>query len=202
MAKKENVIFDSKAKLEYPVLEFKLQKDWEKWLEKNHSNFPGVWLRFYKKNSGKTGISYSQALDEALCFGWIDGQTKSVDEESYLQKFTPRRSKSIWSKRNIEHIARLAKEGRMQPAGLKEVENAKSDGRWAKAYDSPANMTFPEDFLVALSKNKKALEFFDSLNKVNKYAIGWRLQTAIKPETKQKRIKTIIEMLKNGEKFH
>jgi uncharacterized protein YdeI (YjbR/CyaY-like superfamily) len=187
---------------EYPELFFETPAAWRDWLEQNHSTEKGVWLRFYKKGSGIASLNYAGALDEALCFGWIDGQSKSLDENSYLQKFTPRRAKSIWSKRNIEHIARLIQEGKMKPSGLKEAEAAKTDGRWQKAYDSPANMTVPEDFLRELSKDKKAFAFFEALNKTNTYAIVWRLQTAKKPETREKRMKIILEMLSRGEKFH
>ena len=124
------------------------------------------------------------------------------DDLSYLQKFTPRRKRSIWSKRNIEHVERLISEGRMQPAGLRQIEAAKADGRWDQAYDSPANMEVPADFLEELSKDPAAKAFFDTLNKTNLYAIGWRLQTAKKPETRAKRMKAILEMLSKGEKFH
>lgn len=190
------------AKSELPVLPFSTAAKWNRWLEKNHASADGIWLQLFKKDSGIASINHSEALDEALCYGWIDGQAKSYDERSYLQKFTPRRARSIWSKRNIEHIARLDKAGKMRPAGWKEVEAAKSDGRWERAYDSPANMVMPEDFMQRLSKNKKSAAFFDSLSKTNKFAIGWRLQTAKKPETREKRMKTILEMLRNGEKFH
>jgi uncharacterized protein YdeI (YjbR/CyaY-like superfamily) len=190
------------AKAELPVLPFSTPLKWERWLEKNHATSDGVWLQIYKKDSGIPTIDHAQALDEALCFGWIDGQAKSYDTQSYLQKFTPRRARSIWSKRNIEHIARLDKEGKMRPAGWKEVEAAKADGRWERAYDSPANMVMPEDFMKLLSKNKKSAAFFNTLSKTNKFAIGWRLQTAKKPETREKRMKVILEMLRNGEKFH
>jgi uncharacterized protein YdeI (YjbR/CyaY-like superfamily) len=187
---------------EYSELFFETPAKWRDWLEQNHSIVNGIWLRFYKKGSGIVSLNYAAALDEALCFGWIDGQTKTFDASSYLQKFTPRRARSIWSKRNIEHVARLTQEGKMDPSGLKEAEAANTDGRWQKAYDSPANMTVPEDFLSELSKDKKAYAFFKTLNKTNTYAIAWRLQTAKKPETREKRIKTILEMLSRGEKFH
>jgi uncharacterized protein YdeI (YjbR/CyaY-like superfamily) len=189
-------------KTDFPILFFESQYEWRTWLEQNHKAAMGVWLRFYKKGSGITSLNYAGALDEALCYGWIDGQSKSFDEKSYLQKFTPRRAKSIWSKRNIELIARLIKEGKMKPSGLKEAESAKTDGRWDRAYDSPGNLSIPEDFLLKLSENKKALAFFESLNKANTYAITWRLQTAKKPETREKRMKIILEMLSSGEKFH
>ena len=162
---------------EYSELFFETPAKWRDWLEQNHSNVNGIWLRFYKKGSGIVSLNYAAALDEALCFGWIDGQSKSLDENSYLQKFTPRRARSIWSKRNIEHVARLIEEGKMNPSGLKEAEAAKTDGRWQKAYDSPANMEIPEDFLRELSKDKKAFAFYKTLNKANTYAIVWRLQT-------------------------
>ena len=189
-------------KKDFPVLFFDSQEEWRTWLEQNHNDARGVWLRFYKKGSGITSLNYDGALDEALCFGWIDGQSKSSDEMSYLQKFTPRRAKSIWSKRNIEHIARLTEEGKMKPSGLKEAEAAKADGRWERAYDSPGNLSIPEDFLRELSKDKNALTFFESLNKENIYAITWRLQTAKKTETRERRMKIILGMLSRGEKFH
>jgi uncharacterized protein YdeI (YjbR/CyaY-like superfamily) len=181
---------------------FESQKDWQRWLAKNYSKSNGIWLRFFKKDSGVKSIRYDEALDEALCYGWIDGQLKKYDEKSYIQKFTPRRPKSIWSKRNREHVARLISLGKMREAGLKEIEAAKADGRWEQAYDSPSAMKVPEDFMKELSKNKKAKMFFESLNKANTYAILWRLQTAKKPETREKRMKAILEMLKEGKKFH
>ena len=147
-------------------------------------------------------ITYAEALDEALCFGWIDGQLKTCDTKSWLQKFTPRRSKSIWSKRNREHVARLIKEKRMTAAGLKEIELAKKDGRWEGAYDSPKNMQVPADFLRELKKDKNAYAFFQTLNKANTSAIAWRLQTAKKPETREKRMQAVLQMLGQGKKLH
>jgi uncharacterized protein YdeI (YjbR/CyaY-like superfamily) len=189
-------------KSELPVISFKSQKAWATWLAKNHSKSNGVWIHCYKKNSGIRSITRIEALDEALCYGWIDGQAKGVDEKSWLQKFTPRRSKSIWSKINIENIQRLTDAGKMKPSGLKEVELAKQDGRWEKAYDSPSSSQVPEDFLKKLSANKKAKEFFETLNRSNVYAITWRLQTAKKEETREKRMNLILEMLAAGKKFH
>ena len=147
-------------------------------------------------------ITYAEALDVALCYGWIDGQKKPYDTKSWLQKFTPRRPKSIWSKGNREHIARLEKSGKMRAAGSKQVAAAKADGRWEQAYDSQSNMVVPADFLKELAKNKKAETFFKLLSKTNTYAIVWRLQTAKKIETRDKRMKAILEMLKKEEKFH
>ncbi len=190
------------VKADLEVISFSTQAEWRKWLHKNHSKCPGIWLRFYKKASETVSIVYAEALDEALCYGWIDGQADSFDEHSYIQRFTPRRPQSMWSKRNIEYIARLEASGKLHEAGKKAAETAKADGRWERAYDSPRNITVPEDFLLALSKNKKALAFFESLNKTNRYAMLWRLQTAKKPETRERRMKIILEMLKKGEKFH
>lgn len=184
------------------IISFKSSKAWAGWLAKNHSKSAGIWIRCFKKNSGVASITHPEALEEALCYGWIDGQAKKYDEESWLQKFTPRRAKSIWSKRNIEHVSRLTKAGKMRAPGLKEVERAKMDGRWERAYDSPGTMEVPEDFLKELSRNKKAKSFFEALNKTNIYSITWRLQTAKKPETREKRMKTILGMLSKGKKFH
>jgi len=189
-------------KPDLPVIPFSSPSEWEQWLKQNYSVSKGIWLQMYKKGSGIASVYYAEALDVALCYGWIDGQLKSVDELSYMQRFTPRRPKSIWSKRNIEHITRLTKEGRMKPAGLKEAEAAKNDGRWELAYDPQTSMSMPDDFLSELSKEKKALIFYESLNKANKYAIAWRIQTAKRPETREKRMKEILEMLARGEKFH
>jgi uncharacterized protein YdeI (YjbR/CyaY-like superfamily) len=188
--------------LDLPVKEFKTQAAWEKWLEKNHDRSQGVWMRFYKKASGVKSMNYDQALDGALCYGWIDGQTNKYDDDSWVQRFTPRRARSLWSKRNIGHVDRLTKAGKMRAAGQAQIDAAKADGRWDIAYDSHSTMEIPEDFLKALGKNKKALAFFESLNKNNKFSIAYRLQTAKKPETREKRMKQILEMMKNGEKFH
>ena len=185
-----------------PIIEFKTIETFETWLEKNHDNSNGLWLKIFKKESGKKTISYAEALDVALCYGWIDGQKQAYDEQAWLQKFCRRRAKSIWSKINIGHVERLINERRMRPAGLQTIEKAKADGSWEKAYDSPKKMIIPEDFLKELSKNKKAEAFFIGLNKTNLFSIGFRLQTAKKQETREKRMKDIIEMLANGEKFH
>lgn len=189
-------------KKELSMLSFATQKQFEEWLAKYFDKEEGLWLRFYKKDSGEKSITYQEALDEALCYGWIDGQLKTYDEQSFLRKFTPRRPKSIWSKRNMEHIERLTSLGKMKTSGIEKVEAAKADGNWEAAYDSPSNMTIPEDFLGELEKDKKAKTFFESLNKANKYAIAWRLQTAKKPETRAKRMNVILEMLAKEEKFH
>jgi len=191
-----------------PIKSFPSEVAFEKWLKANHAKSSGLWLRFFKKGGraenkkALTPLTHKSALDVALCYGWIDGQLKKFDDISYLHKFTPRGVKSIWSKVNREHVERLEKEGRMQPAGLAAVTAAKNDGRWDMAYDAPSKMEIPADFLRALVKDKKAKDFFDTLNRANQYSITWRLQTAKKPETRQKRMDTIIAMLGRKEKFH
>jgi uncharacterized protein YdeI (YjbR/CyaY-like superfamily) len=188
---------------ETPIKSFASSKQWKEWLVMNYSTSNnGIWLRIFKKDSDEATVNYDEALDEALCFGWIDGQKKTYDEKSWLQKFTPRRSKSIWSKRNKTRVAQLIKEKRMQPSGLKEIETAKKDGRWDKAYDSPSQMEIPADFLAILEKDQQAYEFFKTLNKVNSYAIVWRLQTAKKPKTREKRMQIFLKMMKNRQKLH
>jgi len=194
--------FMHNPKDDLPILTFKTPDALEKWLVKNNAVSNGVWMKIYKKGSGTPTVSYAQAVDVALCYGWIDGLKNPLDENAYMQRFTPRRSKSIWSKKNIEKVLRLISEGKMKPAGLKEIEKAKADGRWEQAYDTPSNMKMPDDFLKVLFKIPKARKFFQTLNKANTYAIAWRLQTAKKPETRERRMKMILEMLSNEEKFH
>jgi uncharacterized protein YdeI (YjbR/CyaY-like superfamily) len=189
-------------KPELPIIAFSSQSDWRKWLEMNQNISNGIWLQFYKKGSGVPTVVYAEALDEGLCFGWIDGQLRRGDENFYLQRFTPRRKGSTWSKRNIAHVSRLESEGKMSTSGLKEVVAAKADGRWDNSYDSQSNMTIPEDFQLELSKDSKILAFWESLNKVNKFAIVWRIQTAKNPGLREKRMKTLLEMLARGEKIH
>ena len=181
---------------------FKTQAALRSWFKANGATATELWIGFYKKDSGKTGITYAEALDEALCFGWIDGIRKAVDDVSFKNRFTPRRPKGNWSKINTGHVERLTKAGKMTPAGLKEVEAAKADGRWQRAYDSPANSKVPNDFLKALAKNKKAKVFFATLNKQNLFAITYRLQNSKKPETRARWIERIVDMLAKGEKFH
>jgi uncharacterized protein YdeI (YjbR/CyaY-like superfamily) len=188
--------------VDYPVRSFASAAAWDRWLTKHHATEPGIWLRFHKKLSGLQTVTHAEALDVALCHGWIDGQIKLGGATSWLQKFTPRRSRSIWSKRNREHAKRLMKAGRMKPAGTTQIELAKADGRWERAYDAPSTMKIPADFLKALARDKKAQAFFASLNRANVYAIAWRLQTARKPETRKRRMTAILTMLSKGEKFH
>jgi uncharacterized protein YdeI (YjbR/CyaY-like superfamily) len=184
------------------VQPFASAEEWESWLREQHDELSGVWLKFAKKASGVPSVTFPEALDVALCYGWIDGQSRSVDDTWYLQKFTPRRARSTWSKRNREKVAALIEAGRMQPAGLREIERAKADGRWDAAYDSPSTSTVPEDLQRELDANPAAAEFFATLNGQNRYAILHRIQTAKKPETRAKRIATFVEMLEKGEKIY
>jgi len=184
------------------ILSFRSPAQFRKWLVANRRQSGGVWLRICKKGAEESSVTYAEALDEALCFGWIDGQKRRHDDSSWLQKFTPRRPKSGWSKINTQHAERLIRAGRMKPPGYAEIDAAKKDGRWTAAYDSPSKSAIPEDFLAALRKNKKAAAFFETLNKANLYAIAYRLQTAKKPETRQKRMEAILAMLTKSQPLH
>jgi len=184
-----------------PIQHFKDQKDWEKWLTTNAGG-KGIWLQIAKKDSGIASVNYAQALEVALCHGWIDGQKRGHDERFFLQRFTPRRPRSLWSKINIGHVERLIAAGRMQSGGLREVEAAKADGRWEAAYRSFSDMEVPTELAAALKKNKKARAFFDQLDRTNRYAFCWRVHTAKKPETRRARAEKFVEMLAKGEKIH
>lgn len=185
-----------------PVIAFEKQQDWADWLEDHHANTNGIWVRLAKKASGIQSLSYDEALDVALCYGWIDSQKKGFDDQWWLQKFTPRRARSIWSKRNRQTAERLIASGEMKPSGLRTVEEAKENGQWDKAYDPPSTATVPHDFQKELDNNEGAKIFFASLNSRNRYAILHRIQTAKKPQTRKKRIQQSIEMLKKNEKIY
>jgi uncharacterized protein YdeI (YjbR/CyaY-like superfamily) len=185
-----------------PVLLFDTQEDWRAWLEGNHKQPQGLWLKHAKKSSGKKSVSYQEAVQEALCYGWIDSQKQAYDDDYYLQKFTPRGPRSVWSKINVAKVEELIKTGKMQPAGLAAIDLAKQDGRWDAAYDPASANKIPKDFLAELDKNPKAKEFFGTLNKANIYAFSWRIQTVKKPETRKARIEKFIQMLNRGEKLH
>jgi uncharacterized protein YdeI (YjbR/CyaY-like superfamily) len=187
---------------ELPVLPFESKKKWADWLAKQHDKSTGVWLKLAKKESGIPSITYEEALDVALWYGWIDGQKKGFDDKYWLQKFTRRGPKSIWSKINTEKAERLIASGEMKPAGLKAIQAAKQDGRWDAAYSSQKNISAPDDFQTALDKNKNAKAFFGTLNSVNRYAILFRIETAKKAETRAKRIQQFVEMLERGEKIY
>ncbi|HZM24499.1 MAG TPA: YdeI/OmpD-associated family protein [Anaerolineales bacterium] len=185
-----------------PILPFASKKKWTDWLAKQHDKSPGVWLKIAKRDSGIPSVTYDEAVESALCYGWIDGQKKGFDDKYWLQKFTPRGSKSIWSKINTEKVERLIESGEMRPAGLKSIEAAKNDGRWDVAYASQKNISIPDDFHSALDKNKKAKAFFETLKSAERYSFLFRIQTAKKAETRAKRIQQFIEMLEKNEKFH
>jgi uncharacterized protein YdeI (YjbR/CyaY-like superfamily) len=185
-----------------PVISFESEHAWEAWLETQHATAQGVWLKIAKKHTGKASVSYQEALTVALCFGWIDGQKKPFDETYWLQKFTPRRPKSQWSQINRDKATELIQQGRMRDSGLQEIERAKQDGRWDAAYESQGRMTIPADFQQELDKNKAAQAFFEQLDSANRYAILYRLRTAQKPATRQKRILQFIAMLEEKKKIH
>jgi len=184
------------------ILFFDNQKKWTTWLEEHHSASEGLWLRLAKKASGVASLTYQEALESALCYGWIDGQKKGESGDTWLQRFLPRSKKSIWSKINREKALSLVKAGKMKPAGLREIERAKSDGRWEQAYDSPSTAAPTEDFEAALNNSPRAKAAFASLDSRNRYGFLFRIQTAKKPETRAKRIALFVKMLENGEKIH
>jgi uncharacterized protein YdeI (YjbR/CyaY-like superfamily) len=189
-------------KADPPILPFERQEDWAIWLDKNHATSSGVWLKMAKKASGIKSVTYDEALEVALCYGWIDGQKKSHNETSWLQKFTPRGPKSIWSKINTDKAMRLIDSGRMKPAGLKAVESARQDGRWEAAYDSQRKAVVPDDLQAELDRNAKAKAFFATLDSRNRYAILHRIHTAKKAETRAKRIGEFVSMLAKKEKIY
>ncbi len=185
-----------------PILLFETQADWEAWLDENHATQPGVWLRLAKKGSGLKSVNYTEAVEAALCFGWIDGQARGFDELSHVQRFTPRRPNSKWSKINRGRAETLIASGRMRPAGMKAIEQAKQNGQWEAAYDSPRTATTPPDFQAELDKDPEARAFFEALDSRNRFAILYRIQTAVKAETRARRIQKLILMLKNREKLY
>ena len=189
------------AAADQPVLFFASQDEFRAWMEDQHGTSDGIWTKFAKKASGITSLSYDEALDVALCFGWIDGQTKRLDETYYLQRWTPRRKRSPWSQRNVDKVAALIEAGLMQPAGQAEIDRAKADGRWDRAYGGSKDATVPDDLQAALDANPKAAEFFATLSRSARYAILYRLQDAKRPETRQRRLDKFVGMLERGEKL-
>ncbi len=185
-----------------PVIAFETASDWETWLSEHHEDTGGIWLKIAKKESRLPSVTYAEALDSALCYGWIDGQKASFDDQYWLQKFTPRRPKSMWSKINCDKVAALIAEGRMQPAGMRQVELAKADGRWELAYEPQSKITIPEDFQRELDKNQEAHNFFKTLNSVNRYAVLHRIQIVKKPESRAALIQKYIEMLSKHHKLY
>jgi uncharacterized protein YdeI (YjbR/CyaY-like superfamily) len=187
---------------ELPVRLFKDDASWEAWLARQHATSAGLWLRIAKAGSGVRSVSYAEALDVALCYGWIDGQKKSFDDTTWLQKFTPRGKRSMWSKINREKVQRLIESGRMQPAGLDAVERAKVNGQWDAAYDSHRTSAIPEDFQRALDARPRAKAFFATVNSTNRYAILFRIQTVKRAETRAKKIAQFVDMLERHETIH
>jgi uncharacterized protein YdeI (YjbR/CyaY-like superfamily) len=185
-----------------PIRAFKDAKAWESWLAKNQGEANGVWMRLARKNSGAKSITYAEALEIALCYGWIDAQKRGESETAWLQRFMPRAKKSIWSKINTEKALALIASGRMTSAGLDEIVRAKQDGRWEAAYEPASTAKVPADFEAELNKNPRARDFFKTISATNRYAILWRLQTAKKAETRAKRMRSFIEMLEKGETIH
>src|SRR5687768_2305308 len=188
--------------MDLPTLPFATKNKWLDWLARQHDKSAGMWLKLAKKDLGIPSLTYDEAVEAALCYGWIDGQKKGFDEKYWLQKFTPRGPKSIWSKINTLKAEKLIASGEMKPAGLKAIEAAKQDGRWDAAYESQKNISIPEDFESALNQNKKAKVFFATLNSVNRYAILFRIHNVKKAETRARRIKQFIEMLEKNEKLY
>jgi uncharacterized protein YdeI (YjbR/CyaY-like superfamily) len=185
-----------------PILSFETQAGWEAWLEEHHADSKGIWLKIAKKGTNIPSVDYPQALESAICYGWIDGQKAALDEAYWLQKFTPRGPKSSWSKLNRDKAQALIAAGKMQPAGLKQVELAQADGRWGRAYASQSQITVPPDLQSELDKNPAARDFFDTLDSHNRYAILYRIQTAKKPQTRAARISRFVEMLSKNQKIY
>ena len=181
---------------------FTSRHDWDVWLEKEHRKSTGLWLRIARKDSNVKSVTYQEALDTALCYGWIDGQKRPESEHFWLQRFLPRSKISLWSKINRNKALSLIANGEMKSAGMEAIENARTDGRWDAAYDSPSAATVPDDFQAALDSNPRAVEFFKTLDRANRYAILWRIQTAKRAETRARRIQQFVAMLKRHEKIH
>jgi uncharacterized protein YdeI (YjbR/CyaY-like superfamily) len=184
-----------------PQLAFASTADWEAWLEDNQGS-DGVWVKIAKKGSGIDSVRYPEVLESALCFGWIDGRRESLDGTWFLQRFTPRRRRSKWSRINRDTVERLTQQGRMRPSGLAEVKRARADGRWAAAYEGQRSTTVPDDLRQELDARPAAAEFFETLTSQNRYAILYRLQDAKRPETRARRLAQFVEMLERGETVH
>jgi uncharacterized protein YdeI (YjbR/CyaY-like superfamily) len=188
------------AKPDLPIIPFASRDAWGAWLEGQHATSDGLWLKLAKKYSGLETVTHDQAVEIALCYGWIDGQVRSFDEDYYLQRFTPRRPRSKWSKINRQKATKLIERVEMKPAGLREVERAKAEGRWDAAYDAPSTATVPEDLKRALGKNEIAREYFATLDRRNRYTILYQIQDAKRPETRARRIAKYVAMLAEREK--
>jgi uncharacterized protein YdeI (YjbR/CyaY-like superfamily) len=185
-----------------PQLPFASPTEWEKWLDANHAVSDGVWIKMAKKGASIESVGYPEVVESALCFGWIDGRREAFDERFFLQRFTPRRRRSKWSRINRERAERLIADGRMRPAGLAEVDRAKADGRWAAAYEGQRSSTVPDDLQRELDARPAAKAFFAELSSQNRYAILYRLDDAKKPETRARRLAKFVTMLEAGETIH
>ncbi len=185
-----------------PIVSFPSPEAWAAWLEERHAQSGGVWLAIPKKGGGETGVSYPEALEVALCYGWIDGQKGKFDDRFWLQRFTPRRPRSVWSRVNRDKALVLIERGEMKPAGLREVEQARADGRWDAAYEPQSSASVPDDLREALAANQAASDFFATLDSTNRYAILHRIHAAKKPETRARRIETFVAMLADGKKLY
>lgn len=190
------------ARKTLPILAPASALEWERWLEEHHRTSLGVWLKIAKKGSNAPSPTYAEALEVAICFGWIDGQKAAHDESAWLQRFTGRGPRSKWSRINRDHATRLSAAGRMRPAGLEQVELARGDGRWEAAYEPQSTATVPDDLAAELERSPAAASFFATLNSINRYAILYRIGDAKRPETRAKRIRRFVEMLERGEKLH
>lgn len=180
-----------------PIHSFPSANELEAFLEREHKTLAGFHLKFAKKASGIPSVTTAEAVETALCFGWIDGRANALDKDWWLVRYTPRRTKSIWSQKNVKTVGQLLEANRMRPAGLAAVESAKADGRWERAYAGPATITVPDDFAIALSKEPAAATFFETMNKSDRYSVLWRVQTA-SPKARDNRIKTLVQTLLEG----
>jgi uncharacterized protein YdeI (YjbR/CyaY-like superfamily) len=187
---------------QFPTLAFPTAAAFEEWLAAEHERVPGLFLRMAKRSAGVPSVTDAEAIEVALCFGWIDGRANRVDDDWYTIRFTPRRPKSTWSQRNVETVARLVAEGRMRPAGLAAVAAAQADGRWDRAYAGPATITVPDDLAAALAAEPGAQEAFAGLDGANRYAVLWRVHTAATPQTRAKRIAAAVQLLAEGGRYH
>jgi uncharacterized protein YdeI (YjbR/CyaY-like superfamily) len=181
-----------------PVRSFASAAEFEAWLEAEHRTAPGLFLKIAKKSAGVPSVTAAEAVEVALCFGWIDGRANRVDDDWFTVRYTPRRPRSVWSQKNVGTVARLVAEGRMRPAGLAQVEAARADGRWERAYAGPATMTVPDDLAAALAAEPAAAEFFAGLDRTHRYAVLWRVETAHTPQTRAKRIAALVQLLAEG----
>ena len=185
-----------------PTRTFRTRKEFAAWLEKNHARSTGIWARIARKGGGLKSMTYQEGLEVALCYGWIDALKRPENETAWLQRFVPRRPKSLWSRINREKALALVERGEMRAAGQAEIERAQQDGRWDAAYDSPSRATVPAELETELAKRPRAKKFFESLDRINRYAVTWRIQTATNPVTRARRVEKLVDMLEKGQTIH